>query len=1083
MNKWIKVVSVPYIAICIAGSIQAQTDYLIENQRDVFILNNTSWGDTYIGKYTSDNDLLLVDNPAVINTNALKLTTGNAYVGYLGSASNNTVEISLSNSTWRATSLTIGATNNAGNLVTVSSNGTLEVESGIVISGATNGNGLVLNQTGTLFVKSDFDASMEGFFYGTNTTLKIGGELSGLNSVESNRTVYLTGASATWALDGNQLTVGGLSGSNQVFVNNNALVAVSNLVIGASGTTSNAFVIDTGARSVVYSNLSILGTGNSLQVTNGGWLEVEMDFDTSMAGFELQMGGGLEAHGNLMMDGISNGINVVLDGENAIWDRSGQSMNIGAATNGGNNSLTVQNDASALASNVTLGAFSDGNSLTIISNGLVQIDSIIIGATNSADNAVVVSDGGTLILDSTNSFINADNSLLFENGGKLVVEQDFRDAITWTNDGHFTWGYGGILEAHGEAPVFPGWIDEQGNYIEDGRLFLNNGKTLILNGTNARWSASAFNLHIGDLSFDNQLIVTNGAEAFVNSASIGDFKEWGHNNHIIITGTNSLLDSASFVAIGGTMQGNQWVEGGISNSITVGNGGLLDVGTTLHNRNTTGTGGLAIKPGGVVAAQDYYQANGAYLNIYTDASGTNSGLLSVQDTAEFETGAQLGFDAIAKLTINRAYTNLIVESDTLIVGGVTNASTTDLANLDMTGGSLVNYELRVEDQDIYAYFTRTLISETGDFGPMITAVLDEIDRLSGLGNSAASNQVEILNTMGTGQIKEQMEQLYAYEIPSFMHNQGIFGGIDQVRARGSAFHNTRNSGSLRPPKGAAGPHSSDQGLQGWLKVYGGYGDRDKDDGTTFMDGYDLQSYGTVIGFDQAFGEWLFGLAGGYAGTMLEGENGDESDGSTTYGLFYASYGTKDWYGDIVLSYGKTDMDNTSGTAFDVTSNVEASQTAFFIGGGKEIQDTESDALLHPLIGLQISLYDQDAYTEQSTTAVAKDVAAYDRWSYQSILGASILIPTAGKTVDHETELRAFWMHEFNEDEEIVDYTLVGSSQPGQFMLRSPDQNVVQLGIGYLASWKNGLKLRADLDGQISETFYSATISGALLYEF
>ena len=98
-------------------------------------------------------------------------------------------------------------------------------------------------------------------------------------------------------------------------------------------------------------------------------------------------------------------------------------------------------------------------------------------------------------------------------------------------------------------------------------------------------------------------------------------------------------------------------------------------------------------------------------------------------------------------------------------------------------------------------------------------------------------------------------------------------------------------------------------------MYGSYGNRDKDNGSGFVDGYDAQSYGTVLGIDKSsFGSLLFGLAGGYAGSNLEGDNNDKSDATTGYGLIYASVGTNDWFGDLVLSYGLTDMDNEAGGA-------------------------------------------------------------------------------------------------------------------------------------------------------------------------
>jgi outer membrane autotransporter protein len=112
------------------------------------------------------------------------------------------------------------------------------------------------------------------------------------------------------------------------------------------------------------------------------------------------------------------------------------------------------------------------------------------------------------------------------------------------------------------------------------------------------------------------------------------------------------------------------------------------------------------------------------------------------------------------------------------------------------------------------------------------------------------------------------------------------------------------------------------------------------------------------------------------------------------------------------------------------------------------------------------------------------VEAYDRQSYQSIVGAVFIIPSkAGSGLGMETRVRAGWLHEFNDDEEKVNYTLVGSTQPGQFVMRSPDQDVAQFGIGCAAKLKHGMQLQVDLDSQIGETAVFTALSAGLLCEF
>ncbi|RKX37843.1 MAG: hypothetical protein DRP64_16655 [Verrucomicrobia bacterium] len=864
--------------------------------------------------------------------------------------------------------------------------------------------------------------------------------------------------------------------------------------LGITG-TSNLFTLTSGSLATIASNLTVGGENTTAEL--GG--DFTLGGDLSIAGItdSVTINGVASIGGNLSITGTSNLFTVGgtakimgdIDSNTGIQFISGGTLeashNVAMENIGGNGTMTLTGDQGRWTNNANIfvGAAEGGATLLVQSNALVKTDKIEIGSTTVAGNAVTLENGGKLILTGTGSYIHDDNSLTIGDGGWLTLENDALAAIQWGTNASFLWNSGGTVEYQGAADIFSRWIiSGDDDYTEEGTLFLNGGQQMIINGSSAYWAAADHNLHVGDLSSDNTLVISNGAWAEVKSMSIGDFTEMGGNdNLVLISGAGTSVISLNHTAIGGTLLDGIWHEGGNGNVLRVEDGASFLSPGTLHNRNTTGTSGLEIASGAIVGVEGYYQGAGAYLTIFTDSTGTNAGLLSA-NTAEFEAGARVGVDAVAKLQLDQTYTNTIVEANTMIIGGSTNGTSADLAMLDASGGSLVNYNLILEGgTNIVATYSRNYISDSAGFDPdsIIADIADEIDFLASQGNTAASNQVNILNGMTGSQQSQQMEQLYVYGLPTFMHNQGFFGGIDQVRARG-------RSGTLpaRKPKGAAGPHAEDQGLQGWVKAYGGFGTRAEDgSGSGFSDGYDAQAYGTVLGVDRAFGSWLLGIAGGYAGSNLEGDNGDESDATTGYGILYANYGTEDWFGDLVLSHGLTAMDNRSGTDFDVTSVVDASQTAFYIGGGKEAVDEKTGALVRALLGLQVSHFGQDAYTEESFNAVAKDVDAYDRMSYQSKLGVSLSYPTAKTKFDLESQFRAFWLHEFNGDEEIVDYTLVGSDQPGQFILRSPDQDVGQLGFGFLAKWDSGLQFRLDVDGQFSKSFYSTTFSGALLYEF
>jgi hypothetical protein len=775
------------------------------------------------------------------------------------------------------------------------------------------------------------------------------------------------------------------------------------------------------------------------------------------------------------------------------------------------------------------GEWSDGGS-----NNVIRIEN---GGTLSSDGAFRV--GGynnTLTMDGASSLSTAGDILFTGNSQRLELS----NGASLTNGGTFSMtgedssvlvkGAGSLLTAPGDMTlagsnlligvINGGTMASGGEFSmasQSGTIFVDGSNSLLsaasdmtLVGSNLKIDvsngASLTNGGTFSMTGDDSSVIVNGAGSLL--ATAGDFYLTGSNNiagvldggqlsiggsyaitggnsWTMLSGTNSTVNVGGDVSLGGSWEGSSWTDGGGNALLWITEGANLQAGGTL--RNSSGSSGIMLEHGAVIDAANYNQATGAFLNYDVGNIPTNLGILRVAETAELEVGAKLGLlGEVGNLRLGTTYTNTLISAETLIVGTHTNATSKDLALLDTSGSTLMKFLLYVEDQDIRAILNRIRLAESAGYAPgsMMWDISNEIDKMSLSGSAIAGQQIKILGRMSGSEQHQQLNQLYAYQLPTFMHNQGIFGGLDQVRARGASFHGAPSkANSPAKPAGAAGPHAADQGLQGWVKVYGSYGDRDRDNGDGFEDGYDVNAYGTIIGLDQSFGDWLFGLAGGYAESDLEGDNDDKSDATTGYGILYASYGTKDWFGDLVGSYGQIDMDNKSGTDFNVKSDVDASQTTFYMGGGYKFEDEPTGVQLRPLAGIQIGYFDQDGYTEKSSNAVAKDVDSYDRWSYQSILGASMVFPKAFTRVDLETHLRTYWLHEYNDDEDRIGYTLIDSAQTGRFSMRSPDQDIGQVGLGLVAKYRNGLQLRTDVDGQFSETFSAVTVSGALLYEF
>jgi hypothetical protein len=1089
----------------------------IDNQW-TYSAENSTWGSVYVGKYTTNNTLNVIPYREDGSINAASLETDEAYVGYSDTAHNNfaqiyggvdytetwedgvlTITTNTYESIWSADDLTIGTDANSNNTVWVGwtygvtsygnleagGMGMLEIDGDLTINGASNGNSLVIGNYGTLKITGDMDASMDGFYFdGSNSVLAVGGTLTGINDLDGGyQELQLFGDDAAWEPTNGTVVVGGTTDSNTLSLTEGASLSLTNLTIGATNTYQNSVLVQDSGTLSIYGSIELFAgaaNSNALEISNGGILKVYSDFyhtgssSNIYSGLQLRDGtakfyGDFTASGGLIMDagtvelyGITNRIpaldgngTVTLGGTNSIW--SANELLIGTITT---NVISTNTD-------VTLGAVE----VYIEDSNVLSIDHFVLGtADTNMGCTITIENGAQLVLtNAALSVNNIDNPLVLESGSKVTFVND----IAYTNVPYISIDTGVTYEFLSEGFILPG--ADWGDWSEYGYFSQRYESTNIFNGTSATLNLNSYNVHVGDVDGDNTLIFTNGASGVVKTLSIGDFDEGDGGNLVVISGTDSTFSASSYISVGGTIIDDEWHEGSDNNTLRVEDMARLTA-DTIYNQNSGGDSGIEIASGAQVDVDNYYQGSGAFLTIMTDSTGTNVGHLAANE-AEFEAGAKVGVDAVSRLTLDQSYTNSIITAGTLIVDGVTNG--TSLSALSGSGGSIVYYDLSLEDgTNIMAVYSRRSLADAGDYDSdsVLAEISDEIDTMASAGNVAASNQLEILNLMSSTEVAAQMNQLYSYSIPTYQHSQALFSGLDQAQSRGIAFHDGGPIGVYGP-----GPHNSDQGFQPWIDVYGGFGTRDQSG--SYDNGYDSTVYGTVIGVDRAFGELLVGLAGGYAGSIITGDNGDESDASTAYGILYGSYGTKQWFADLSLGLGSTSMDNTSGTAFDVASSTDASQAAFYAGIGYEMFNEDSGSFFRPLFAVQSSLFSQDAYTETATTAVAKDVDGYDRWNFQSVMGGEIIVPKSGLNIDYEMQLRAYWLHEYNDDSEMVDYSLVGSSQIGEFEMRAPESDLALLGLGFVAKLENGLQLRADVDGQVGEDYYSMLFSGALRYEF
>jgi outer membrane autotransporter protein len=600
---------------------------------------------------------------------------------------------------------------------------------------------------------------------------------------------------------------------------------------------------------------------------------------------------------------------------------------------------------------------------------------------------------------------------------------------------------------------------------------------LVSLGSNTQLTVTDM-LTVGASGSGNTVWISDGAQLQSVGASIGD-EAGAVGNAVYIDGAGSVwnnsgqdlyvgrLGSQSMLALSNQAQLN-----GV-NDLLVQNGSTL----RFSSNSTAMVSGYAQSSDSVLEF-DSMVAPG-------DAS---TALITATGSAAFESGAALNYTGeLALLNVGTLYTNLLVSANTLIAAGVTNATPAALSNLTSSAaGSLVNVEFTTSSNDLYIQMLRNSLGNSAGFvpGSQLAMISDEIDGLASAGNATAERQLDVANTLSSAQLSAQMTQLYDQGAPTYMHVQGMLQGVANVRRRGLMPEPLWSK-----PKGAEGPHRYGRELYGrqsqmWIKGYGSYASRDADSGYS---PFDQTVYGTILGVDKAWGDWLAGIAGGYGVSKIDQDNGDTSDASTGYGVLYAAYGTMEWFSDANISYGHSSIDTHSGTAFGSSADFGANQVGYYIGGGKEMAFGNEFILLTPSAALQGSFYFQDAYTEGGNNAVPMQVDSYDYISMQSVLGIK-----AGSLHQYMKfalmpEVRLNWIHEFNDEVDDMNYSLAGGSGNYTFGMESPVADMLELGLGLSSRHEceddEIAELSLSLDGRMGDGYSALGISFRALYEF
>ncbi len=980
-------------------------------------------GDLYVGYDSSENSFSASDGSRVY-------VDDNVYIGYFDAAQSNEVTLSGEDAYWLSGgNIYVGYGGN-DNTFEVSDDATLYAGGSIWIgrdSTADNNTMLVSDAA----VSNVYEVVVGSHGEGNALYLEDGAELYS----------YRAFVGVTNAADDNLIWVG----SGSTWTN------TDNLYLGNVANTGNRVTVTNGGSIVLYGDLEIEGTDNEFNLENGGSLTIYTNFNASTNGFNFNAGGSLYVGGELtgQTGTIEDGRTVGLTGSNGWWNMTGSNVVVGSSTS--RNGLHVEDGALVEVGQLDVGlentAFSNTVSVTGTGSWLDIAGDLTVGSVSNSDNVVNVYSNGTIVVGGDLAIEGTDNEFNLGEGGWLLVS----NGLDASMDG-FSFLAGGTLESMGALTGLDGSIEDQ--------------RAVLLTGSNAVWDLGTNSLLVGVTSSSNELYVTGGAYLASGDAMIGGSGTTG--SLVYVSGNASLWDVSGDLALNGYY-----------NDLVIAEGASVSVDGTLSVENESS---ISFSGGGTASADGYYQDADSVFSFddsFTNASDATP-LLLVSDTAEFEAGATVSYvGGIGSLERGVTYTNTLVAADTLVVDGVTNAADADLAALNLTSfGTLLSIDLVAENDDLIALISRMALSDSAGFaeGSDMAGVSEEIDLLADSGNERAETMLSALSDLDSDAQGAQLSQLYDRHAPSYAHVSGMLDGFKQVRQRGVV------PGSMLP-QGALGPHYYGEQAQAWIKGYGSWGERD---GSGSLSGYDLTTYGAVAGYDKSHGDLLLGVAGGMATTDISQNDGDSSEASTGYGLVYASYGTLSWFGDLNLGYGRSSIEESSGTSFKSSAKYSASQFGFYLGGGREMVFSEDRLFVTPSAALSGAYYLQESYTEKSTASVPRRVDEYDHLGLQSELGVKLSYSYDLERSVLMPEVHVNWLHEFNADEEDVSYSLVGGTGDYSFSMQAPVEDLFEVGAG-LSWWKRSAKAKHEwavgLDGRFGDGYTETTASLRLIRQF
>lgn len=237
----------------------------------------------------------------------------------------------------------------------------------------------------------------------------------------------------------------------------------------------------------------------------------------------------------------------------------------------------------------------------------------------------------------------------------------------------------------------------------------------------------------------------------------------------------------------------------------------------------------------------------------------------------------------------------------------------------------------------------------------------------------------------------------------------------------------------------------------WVRSIGAFG---KQSDMSVMNGYKTESFGAMLGYDVPVSvNTRLGVGAGYIRSNIDGNNSLNQTKIDSYDLTaYFNYAPEAFFvrGALIAGIDKYDGSRQidfAGINRIAKSDANGQQYTALITAGKNF--TSKNTTLTPLVGVQASRVNIDAYTEQGAGDVNLQVDSQSYNFLQSTAGVKLEHVIRTEKVTVAPEIHTKWLHDFNSTTMQQDAIFTGGGTKFHTTGIEQDRNTYNVGTGVM----------------------------------